>query len=169
MSLEVKFETPPGNVLSGRNFSPGQSLRIGGHVTGALGLGEPFTHIRLEITDGSFLPILLETQTNLLGDFWFDIFLPNANSKANVKLTATFTVTGQDVVIIPIAIGQEAASGGGYLDIYPDDVLATADQMPALQMLGKATPWVLLAVGAILLLSYSGAGSKIPALVRGKA
>ena len=105
MSIEVKFESPPDNILVTRNFQPGQSLRIGGHVTGAAGLGEPFTPVVLDITDG-FYPITAQSSTNWLGDFWFDVALPNVTSQATVKLTATFSVMGQDVVTIPIGIGE---------------------------------------------------------------
>lgn len=104
MSTTVYLENPPGTVLPTRQFEPGQELRIGGHVTGAAGLGEPGQSVVLDIT-GNFSPITLQTNTNFWGDFWFDIVLPEVISQANIRIVVTFSFAGQDIVNIPIGIG----------------------------------------------------------------
>lgn len=102
-STTVIFENPPDTVLNTRQFQPGQNLRIGGHVTGLLGLGEPFQQITLDIPE---LSISGQTNTDILGDYWFDITLPNVTKKATITITATFSVSGQDVVTVPISLGN---------------------------------------------------------------
>ena len=105
MSIAVKFESPPGNYLSTRTFEPETLLRIGGHVTGGLGLWASFMAVRLSITDG-FIPIYEYTNTNFQGDFWFDVILPNITGRAKIVLVAELPL-GDEVVEIPISIGPE--------------------------------------------------------------
>ena len=103
MSVQVKFFDDAGQQLTTRRFKPGQWIAISGFVTGAAGIGEPFTHSRIEIPEIDFL---WEGQTNIWGVFSLQLQLPYEPIKLTVKVTVTFTVSGQDVVLIPIAVGN---------------------------------------------------------------
>jgi hypothetical protein len=103
MSLTVNFRTESGTNQS-RIFQNGQGVSLFGKVTGALGLGEPFTHVRLEIEEINFFA---ETRANLFGDYDFFFRIPAMGSGVlTLRLTATFSLSGQDVVVIPVAYGD---------------------------------------------------------------
>lgn len=105
MPITVAFEKPPGTVTYTRQFQPGDQIRVSGKVTGLVGLGEPLLRVRLEITD-RFSPMFGESRTNLLGNYWFDVTLPQVVSQAKVVVTAWF-YTGAEQVSVPIGIGTE--------------------------------------------------------------
>lgn len=107
MSTSVVFESPPGNILNTRQFSPGQAIRISGKCVGPLGLGEPGTYVTLDIHD-SFPSVYSSTYTNLLGDYHFDIVLPNVSTQATVHVCAQYTLGGIEDVTVPIGIGESA-------------------------------------------------------------
>lgn len=106
MSIAVTISDSNGNRLNTRQFARGQSIVVSGHVTGALGLGEPFTHIQVEIPEISFL---WQDTTSLFGNFSFGLTMPNRNTNLTLRITATYTVAGQDNVVIPIGVGDVAA------------------------------------------------------------
>ena len=144
MTIAVKIESPVGTTLQTRNFQPGQRVRVGGHVTGALSIGEPFTHVRMELTGDGFYPLFEETRTNFLGDFWFDIIMPWTSGKANLQFIATFSLLGQDVVDVPIAIGN----------VYPDPTPLPPPQgtLPSLPDLGIDIDWNLIGIAGLVIL-----------------
>ncbi len=138
MSTSVIFESPPGNVLSTRRFARGQELRIGGKVTGTLGLGEPFQAVQLYL-EGDFDPIYQSSWTDLLGDYWFDIRLPDIDSQAVVTVVATFSLAGQDTVQVPIGIG----------DVRPPPPDRPGDQGGSLTDVLTLLPWLALGFGVL--------------------
>lgn len=143
MAIVVKFENPPGNVLQTRQFTPGQELRIGGHVTDITGLSIPLLGITLDILSSGFSPISMNTTTTILGDFWFDIILPSVESTAVVKIYAEPTLlTGGQTAEIPIAIGN----------ILPPPIEPPGTDTPWTVFL-KYAPWIAAALGALYLYS----------------
>jgi hypothetical protein len=105
MSLTVNFRTESGTNQS-RIFKNGQGVSLFGKATGALGLGEPFTHVRFEIEELGFFA---ETRANVFGDYDFFFRIPATGSGVlTLRLTATFSLSGQDTVVIPIAYGSDA-------------------------------------------------------------
>lgn len=108
MPITVQFEKPIGTVLTIRQFSPGDKIRVSGKVTGDLGLPNPGVPVTLSITD-SFSPIYVESRTNVLGNYWFDITLPNVTSKATVTVSSWYVVGGWLQAIVYIGIGVEPA------------------------------------------------------------
>ena len=111
MAITVDFESPIGTPTSTRQFQPGAELRIGGHVTGILGLGEPFLPITIDIEpeNEEFSPLFDQVYTNLIGYYHSDLILPNVTARANLIVTAQFPIeTGPEQVTIPISIGDIA-------------------------------------------------------------
>ncbi len=109
MSFVVKLETPPGNPTTSRHFNPGDTIRVGEHVTSLLGGPAWGVDIQVDIssTGGDFFESLYASdKTNMLGDAWQDFILPNVNSKADIRVTASFGSTTPETVIVPIAIGN---------------------------------------------------------------
>jgi len=106
--ITVKFENPPGNILSTRVFTPGQGLRVGAYVTGPLGLGEPFIPVRFELYGDKFTDYYADTIATVQGNAWVDWILPNVITPAKVRITAFYPIGSDEIVEIPIGIGQEA-------------------------------------------------------------
>lgn len=104
MGISVEFQSPPGTILATRQFNPGDSIRIAGKVTTSLGLPNSFQPVRLEVVD-SFTPLFVESRTNVAGNYWFDVILPDVVSAANVIVTAWFPVGSPEQVVVPIGIG----------------------------------------------------------------
>jgi len=104
MSITVNFRTASGTNQT-RIFQRREGVSVFGKVTGLLGLGEPFTHMRLEIPEISFFA---ETRCNVFGDYDFFFRMPGTGSGVlTLRITATFTASGQDIVVIPVAYGEE--------------------------------------------------------------
>ena len=127
----VNFKTYSGANTS-RKFGLSQGVSVYGKVTGALGLGEPGSHVRIDIEkDGS--PIFFkETFTDLWGDYSFYFITPNEDCNMTVKITASLSISGQDFVTIPIAVGNRAVGSlpkiqgeGSWLDWIPVIVIGT--------------------------------------------
>lgn len=108
--ITLRFESPIG-VVVGREFERGQAVRVTGTVVGGWGIPEPATPVKLDIwpispTPGAFPPYTEDTNTNLVGNYWFDIVLPDVDAVANVRVTATMWTAHTTV---PIAIGEYTA------------------------------------------------------------
>lgn len=99
MAITVNFESPPGVLALSREFSPGDRIRVSGKVTGFLGLPSAWLKVRLDITD-NFSPLYVENYTNLMGNYWFDVTLPEVEGLAKVIIT-----TPSETVSVPIGIG----------------------------------------------------------------
>ena len=109
MPITVNFENPPGNRVQTRQFSPGDTIRVTGKVTGLLNLGEPFQPVRVEVMDG-FPSAFAESRTNILGNYSFAVKLPSdVVTQANVAVTAFYAIGSPERVVIPIGIGTNAA------------------------------------------------------------
>jgi len=104
--INVKFENPPGTVLTTRQFDPGQPITVGAYITGALSLPEPFMPVDFELygVDNNFTPYFTSTRTTIQGNAWVDWNLPNVITKATVRITAHF-FSGDEYIEIPIGIG----------------------------------------------------------------
>ena len=105
MGTTIQFENPPGTVLTTRQFAPGQDLRVGGHSTTDFGLPNVNGAVSLDITSAAFSPISVSSRVNWLGDFWFDITLPNVNAQAVVRVVVQYSMGSPEVVTVPIGIG----------------------------------------------------------------
>lgn len=104
MSVEIRFEHPVGTVIQTRQFQSGQELRVTGKVRGWSGLGEIFTPVTLDIQNG-FSPIHIESSTNPVGNYWFDIKLPSTQSQAVVRVSANLAFSGWEYHEVSIGIG----------------------------------------------------------------
>lgn len=112
--MTVNLERPPGTLAARRQFDPGDLIRVSGKVTGSFGLPNSFQPVRLDIhpstssgQDDGFSPIFLESRTNIAGNYWFDITLPDVVTKAVLVVTAWFPIGGAEQATIPIGIGAE--------------------------------------------------------------
>lgn len=107
MAITVKFENPPGNELPTRTFEPGQQLRIGGHVDATLLSGSSLRPVTMDLSSDtdSFAPITISSSTNILGDFWFDIVLPDVVSQASLLIVVDFLIGDDEQKIVSIGIG----------------------------------------------------------------
>lgn len=94
-----------GNQLTTRQFSPGQGVRVVYHNEG--GPLAAFINVSFDIEatnpNNAFSPIYAATVTNIWGDAWEDITLPNVNAQALVTVTGYAAAT--DTVTVPIGIG----------------------------------------------------------------
>jgi hypothetical protein len=102
MGLTVNFQDPPGTILATRRFNPGQNLRIAGK-SDWLGVPDPLTPVDLSI-EWSGAPFYLSSRTNLAGNYWFRVTLPNVLTKAVVAVTVHRPL-GSSTTRIPIGIG----------------------------------------------------------------
>lgn len=110
MAITVNFRTSKGNVTS-RQFQKNEGVSVYGKLTGVAGVGEPGTHIRMEIIDSRNNSIFFKEDTaNFWGDYDFWFRTPFENIKLKIILTATYSIAGQDKVIIPIGVGNVFAS-----------------------------------------------------------
>ena len=126
MAITVNFKTSKGNVTS-RQFQKNEGVSVYGKLTGMAGVGEPGTHIRMEIIDSRNNSIFFKEDTaNIWGnyDFWFRT--PYKDEKLTIVLTATYSISGQDKVNIPIGVGSVYASSapspqteGDWLNMIP--------------------------------------------------
>lgn len=102
MAITVNFDSPPGVRVLTREFSPGDRIRVSGKVTGFLGIPQAFLKVRLDITD-NFSPLYAESYTNYLGNYYFDVTLPDVDGQAKVIIT-----TANEAVSVSIGIGVQA-------------------------------------------------------------
>ncbi len=101
----VVLENPPGTPINTTQLEPGQALHVAVRVRSYLG-GPPTGPVSVELTIyDSFAPIAAVKTTNLLGNADFDVTIPNVISKATLRVVSTYSIMGQDIVIIPIGIG----------------------------------------------------------------
>lgn len=115
------------NKITNRQFPMNTGVSIYGNVTGALGLGEPFTDVRIEVIGNDGRDIYFtEVKTNVWGDFSGYFVTPNYSTKLTVKIIATYSVAGQYESIIPIGVGgvtpdpaPSPQTAGSFLDYIP--------------------------------------------------
>jgi hypothetical protein len=135
MALTVNLRTQRGNIYN-RKFNSGEGVSIYGKATGVLGLGEPGTHVRFQVMKNNTTVYFKEGYTNIFGDYDFYYVMPLNDTKLIFVLIATYTVSGQDVVNIPVSVGN-----------------TTPDPLPFPQ--GEGLPWwvlpAVLVVGGVYL------------------
>ena len=107
MSISTTFMDSAGTTITGRSFSPGQSIQIKAHCIGLGSLPMAFVPCTLDIEGGSFTPIYDSMDTSIDGNATFHVTLPSVTSQANVVLSIVpLFGLGTDSVTIPIAIGN---------------------------------------------------------------
>ena len=125
MTVTVRFENPIGTVV-GREFEPGQPVRVTGKATSATPVTAPGTPVILDINPvdppGAFSPIHEASGLNPWNHYWFDIpALPNVDCTAEVTVTVKWMI-GTSQTTVPIGIGTIAPpytppeEEGGLLD-----------------------------------------------------
>lgn len=105
MSLSVNFKNNNG-ILSNRKFEKNIGISVYGKLTGVTGIFEPATLTRLEITENGKPYYLKETYTNVFGDYNFYFKTPDRDTKLLLKLVGTYSISGQDTVLIPVGVGN---------------------------------------------------------------
>lgn len=109
MAITVNFRTSKGKVTT-RQFLKNEGVSVYGKLTGMV-MPEPGTHIRMEILDSSNRSIFFdEDNANLWGDYDFWFRTPFEDERLTIILTATYSITGQDIINIPIGVGNVFAS-----------------------------------------------------------
>jgi hypothetical protein len=102
----VNFKDTNGQIES-RSFPKGDSISVYGQATDSLGIWESFAHVRIELFDSSNTSIFFdETTCSALGNWDTFIPLPNIDTTGIIRVTITNTVIGQDIINVPIAIGN---------------------------------------------------------------
>ncbi len=142
MPTTVKLEYPPGNLISTRQFNPGDPLHIAVNCRGTvIGLPTPNVKVTLSISDTNFAPIYAEGLTNLAGNVDFDVVLPVVVAQATIQIIAIYPIQifiGPEIVSIPIGIGTIP-------EPLPGPPTNTWDQV------FKVLPWILVVFGVIYL------------------
>jgi len=142
MSITVNFRTSE-QELPARRFPKNVPISIYGKVTGVLGLGEAFQHIRIEILNRENQSIFFdEDTTNTFGDYAFYVVFPNEDTYYTIVLTATYSVSGQDTARVPVAVG----------DVEPIGEAPKPEEQG--NVITKYLPYAL-ALGAIVLILYA--------------
>jgi len=99
--MEFWFESPRGIKHDSIQFDRGQRIWVCGKPTGLFG---PIT-VNITIVDG-FPAMMTSTGTSLEGTFWWDVTLPDMDTKATVTAVAKGWL-GTDVAQVEIGIGTE--------------------------------------------------------------
>lgn len=106
--VSVNLRTQSG-INTSRKFNRGEGVSIFGKCTGILGLGEPYTHVRVEVLSSNGVGLFFdEMTTNVFGDYHSYFTFPNVDGRYTIQVTATFTVSGQDKSIVPVSVGSVA-------------------------------------------------------------
>ena len=119
--ISIRLEHPVGTEIPARELTPGQEVRVTGTVYGALGLPEPLMPITMDIYN-SFGALHYSSSTNPVGNYWFDIALPNVVTQATVRVCASGWLGTGECSELPIGIGTEPEevpppeSGTNWLD-----------------------------------------------------
>lgn len=102
----VNFRTSIGENNT-RRFEKNQGVSIYGKCTGVTGMFEPGTHVQINITkDGQ--PFFYDnTNAGIFGDYDFWFRTPNEDCNLNVLIVATYSISGQDQVNVPLAVGNK--------------------------------------------------------------
>jgi len=105
MSISLTFKTNRGIIYS-RKFLPGEGISIYGKASTLLVPINPGSQVRLIVENNSGEVIFYKDKsTDFLGDFDFYFVAPVDNVQLNVKLFVVYSVSGEDSLTIPIAIG----------------------------------------------------------------
>jgi hypothetical protein len=106
MGLLINFRTQAGNVTN-RKFDKGIGVSIYGKAETLIVPINPGTVINLDITDQSNRIIFSGSKsTDFLGDYDFWFRTPDYDTKLNLRMVASYPVSGQDVLTIPLAVGN---------------------------------------------------------------
>lgn len=107
MSLTVNLKTQRG-IIYNRQFLPGEGISIYGKASTLLVPYNPGTLITIDVTTKTGTSIYSNNKTtDYLGDYDFWFRTPLDVGKLNIKLVASYPVSGQDVVNVPIGIGTQ--------------------------------------------------------------
>ena len=141
--IEPKFENPPGIELTDRQFTSGQSLRVGAHVTNFY-LPMTWLPVSFELVGPNFQTYFTDTFTDIWGNAWVDWILPNVVTNATVKIHARTTIPYLFDEQLEIPISLVASVPGPGPGPGPDP-----------SPLGGASGLILVALAVLLLLSSS--------------
>ena len=96
--------------ITNRQLPKNSGISIFGKVTGMIGIGEPLTVVRIEVINKSGSTYFVkETSANFWGDYNFYFVTPDENTNMIIKLYATYSTSGQDLIIYPVGIGSAKA------------------------------------------------------------
>jgi hypothetical protein len=101
----VHFKTASGENNT-RRFNKNEGVSIYGKCTGVTGIYEPGTHVRINVTKDNQTFYFDEKNTDIFGDYDFWFRTPNEDTNLNVQIVATYSISGQDIVNIPLGIGN---------------------------------------------------------------
>lgn len=101
----VNFRTSYGENNS-RQFEKNQGVSVYGKCTGVTGMFEPGTHVQINITKNGKSFFYDNTNTNIFGDYSFWFRTPNEDCNLNVQIVATYSISGQDQINVPLAVGS---------------------------------------------------------------
>jgi len=108
MSITVNLKTQRGEIKN-RQFNLSEGVSVYGSVFGMSGMFEPGTHMRFELLDANNKVIEFDEKTsNIFGDYDFWFRTPAFDTNLTIKLTATYSISGQDQTLIPIGVGNRA-------------------------------------------------------------
>lgn len=89
-----------------RRFEKNAGVSVFGKCTGVTGIYEPGTHVRINVTKNNEPFFFDEKNTDIFGDYDFWFRTPNEDTNLNVQIIATYSIAGQDIVNIPLAVGN---------------------------------------------------------------
>lgn len=102
----VNFRDSNG-INNSRRFEKNAGVSVFGKCTGVSGMYEPGTHVRINITKNGQPFFYDEKNTDFFGDYDFWFRTPNEDTNLNVEIVSTYSISGQDIVNIPLSVGNK--------------------------------------------------------------
>ncbi len=105
--ISIRLEHPVGTEIPSRELTPGQEVRVTGTVYGMFGIPEPLLPVTMDIYDG-FSAIHYSSTTNPVGNYWFDITVPDVVTEATIRVCAQGWFGTGECAELDIGIGTLA-------------------------------------------------------------
>lgn len=108
MGLSVHLRSNS-RTITDRRLEPGEGVSIFGKSTSLMGVFNPGALVTIELTNNHGITIFQdEVYTDLWGDYDSFFVAPFVSGRYNLRLTATYSISGQDVREYPLAVGNVA-------------------------------------------------------------
>lgn len=106
LSIHLRSAT---RQITNRKLEPGEGVSIYGKSTTLMGVFNPGALVTIELRNSNGVTVFQdETYTDLWGDYDSFFVSPFVAGRYNLRLTATYSISGQDIRDYPVAVGDVA-------------------------------------------------------------